>query len=167
MTYKEAMSSTKKQEWENAIVKEYKSLIQNGTWELNNFPKGKNKVGCRWVFKRKLKENGSIDKYKARLVAKGYSQIHGLDYHEKISLVMKIASIRVLLALATNKNYEVHQMDVKTTFLNKFLQEEIYMKQPKGFVLTLIVNIKFAKWKRIYMNLNNHPEHGMKYLIFP
>jgi hypothetical protein len=51
--------------------------------------------------------------------------------------------------------------------LNKFLQEEIYMKQPKGFVLTLIVNIKFAKWKRIYMNLNNHPEHGMKYLIFP
>ncbi len=97
------------------------------------------------MFKRKLKANGSIDRYKARLVAKGYSQIHELDYHEKISLVIKIASIRVLLTLATNKNYEVHQMDVKTTFLNKFLQEKIYMKQPKGFVLTLIVNIKFSK----------------------
>jgi hypothetical protein len=91
MTYKEAMSSTKKQEWENAIAKEYKSLIQNGTWELTGFPKGKNKIGCKWVFKRKLKANGSIDRYKARLVAKGYSQIHGLDYHEKNSLVMKIA----------------------------------------------------------------------------
>jgi hypothetical protein len=75
----------------------------------------------------------------------GYSQIHGFDYHEIFSPVMKIVSISLLLALATNKNYEVHEMDVKTTFLNKLLQEEIYMKQSKGFVLTLIINIKFTR----------------------
>jgi len=88
-------------------------------------PKGENKVECKWVFKRKLKVDGSIDRYKARLLAKGYSQLHGLDYHETFSLVVKIASKRILLAIASNKNYEIHQMDVKRTFLNKFLQEKI------------------------------------------
>jgi len=88
-------------------------------------PKGENKVECKWVFKRKLKVDGSIDRYKARLLAKGYSQVHGLDYHETFSLVVKIASKRILLAIASNKNYEIHQMDVKRTFLNKFLQEKI------------------------------------------
>jgi hypothetical protein len=69
--------------------------------------KGENKVECKWVFKRKLKVNGSMDRYKARLLAKGYSQVHGLNYHETFSLVVKIASIRILLAVASNKNYEI------------------------------------------------------------
>ncbi len=107
-------------------------------------PKGENKVECKWVFKRKLKVDGSIDRYKARLLAKGYSQVHGLDYHETFSLVVKIASKRILLAIASNKNYEIHQMDVKRTFLNKFLQEKITWSNWKD-LSNLIVNIKFAK----------------------
>jgi hypothetical protein len=91
-----------------------------------------------------LKSSGSIDRYKGRLLTKGYSQVHGLDYHETFSLVVKIASIRILLDLTSNKNYEVHQMDVKTTFLNKFLQEEITWNNWKD-LSNLIVNINFAK----------------------
>jgi hypothetical protein len=107
-------------------------------------PKGKNKVECKWIFKRKLKVDGSIGRYKARLLAKGYSQVHGLDYHETFSLVVKIASIRIFLALTSNKNYEVHQMNVKTTFFNKFLQEKLTRRNWKD-LSNLIVNIKFAK----------------------
>jgi hypothetical protein len=107
-------------------------------------PKGENQIKCKWAFKRKLKVDGSIDRYKARFLAKGYSQVHGLDYHETFSLVVKIASIKILLALLSNKNYEVHQMDVKTTFFNKFLQEKITWSNWKD-LSNLIVNIKFAK----------------------
>jgi hypothetical protein len=89
-------------------------LIQNGTWELSDLPKGKNKIRCTWVFKRKLKANSNIYRYKVRLMAKGYSQVHEFDYYETFSPIMKIALIRILLALSTNKNDEIHQMDVKT-----------------------------------------------------
>ncbi len=88
-------------------------MIQNGTWELSDLPKG-GKKRCKWVFKRKLKANSNIDRYKVRLMAKGYSQLHELDYYETLSPIVKISLVRTLLALATNKNYEIHQMHVKT-----------------------------------------------------
>ena len=82
-------------------------------------------------FKRKRKIDGSIDKYKARLVIKGYKQTEGLDYFDTYSPMMRINSIRMVLAIAILRDLEVHQMDVKTTFLNRDLNEEIYMEQSK------------------------------------
>ncbi|KZV49059.1 hypothetical protein F511_11010 [Dorcoceras hygrometricum] len=80
-----------------------------------------------------MKSDGTIDKYKARLVIKGYRQKEGLDYFDTYSPVTRITSIRVILAIAALRNYSVHQMDVKTAFLNGDLEEEIYMEQPEGF----------------------------------
>ena len=87
------------------------------------------------VFKRKSKSYGSIDKYKARLVAKWFTQKKGLDYFDTYSLVSSITTIRILIALASIHNLVIHQMDVKTAFLNGDLDEEIYMEQPEGFIV--------------------------------
>ena len=97
-------------------------------------PYGCNSMGCKWVFKKKLRPDGTIEKYKARLVAKGYTQKEGEDYFDTCSPVARLMTIRVLLSLATSHGLLVHQMDVKTTFLNGELEEEIYMDQPDGFV---------------------------------
>ena len=87
------------------------------------------------MFKRKLKPDGTIDKFKARLVAKGYKQKHNVDYFDTYSLVTRIASIRILFAIASIYKLVVYQMDVKTAFLNGDLEEEIYMEQPDGYVV--------------------------------
>ena len=92
-------------------------------------------LGYKWIFKKKMKANGSIDKYKVRLVIKGYKQKEGLDYFDTYSLVTRISSIRMLIAIATIHNLEIHQMDVKIAFLNGDLDEDIYMEQPKGFIV--------------------------------
>ena len=113
---------------------EMASLEQNKTWSLVPLPKGRKFVGCKWVFKKKIRLDGNVEKYKARLVAKGYSQVEGIDYGEIFSPVAKLTSIRFLLSLAAAYDLEVEQMDLKTTFLHGDLEEEIYMYQPKYFV---------------------------------
>jgi hypothetical protein len=92
-------------------------------------------VGCKWVFKKKLRPDDTIDKYKARLVAKGYTQKEGEDFFDTYSPVARLTTIHVLLSLAASHSLLVHQMDVKTTFLNGELEEKIYMTQPDGFVV--------------------------------
>ena len=120
---------------EEAINAEVDSILQNHTWELVDLPPGNKPLGYKWIFKRKMKVDGSIDKYKARLVAKGYKQKEGLDYFDTYSPVTRITSIRMLIAIAALHNLEIHQMDVKTAFLNGDLEEEIYMEQPEGFIV--------------------------------
>ena len=93
-------------------------------------------IGCKWIFKRKLKQDGSIEKYKARLVTKGFKQMNDVDYFDTFSPMIRITSIRVLIALASIHNLVIHQMDVKTAFLNGDLEEEIYMDQPEGYVVS-------------------------------
>jgi len=133
-SYEDAMSRDDRQLWHAAMVSELDSIQRNGTWELIELPEGRRPIGCKWVFKIKRKADGSIDRYKARLVAKGYSQQAGIDYHETFAPVAKFTSIRLLLALAAHHDYEVHQMDVRTAFLNGDLDVDIYMRQPDGFV---------------------------------
>ncbi|KAL0418531.1 UNVERIFIED_CONTAM: Retrovirus-related Pol polyprotein from transposon TNT 1-94 [Sesamum radiatum] len=134
-TINEALSSPEAPFWKEAINNEIESIMQNHTWELVDLPSGSKPLGCKWILKRKYKADGSIDKYKARLVAKGFKQKEGLDFFDTYSPVTRITSIRVLIAVAALYDLEIHQMDVKTAFLNGELDEEIYMEQPEGFVV--------------------------------
>ena len=116
-----------------AIKSEIDSILYNHTWELVDVSPGCKPLSSKWVFRRKRKVDGSIDKYKARLVIKGYKQTKCLDYFDTYSLVTRINSIRMVLVIYALRNLEVHQMDVKIVFLNGDLDEEIFMKQSEGF----------------------------------
>lgn len=86
------------------------------------------------MYKTKFNADGSIDKYKARLVTKGYSQKEGVNYEDTFAPVAKMNTIRIMIALATKYDWKLHQLDVKSVFLNGDLKEEIYLVQPEGFV---------------------------------
>ena len=133
-TVQEALKGEQSSQWREAMESEYNSLLKNNTWDLVPPAEGKHVVGSRWVLKVKRDEDGCIDRLKARLVAQGYSQVKGVDYDEVFSPVARYTSVRSLLALANAQDLEIHQMDVKTAFLNGSLDCEIYMSQPEGFV---------------------------------
>jgi hypothetical protein len=130
----EAFHGKNSAEWKKAAESEYKSLIDNHTWDLVPPPKDKNVIGSKWVFKVKRNVDGTVQRFKGRLVAQGYTQSPGIDYDEVFAPVVRYTSIRSLLAVANICNWEIHQMDVKTAFLQGDLDDEIYMKQPSGFV---------------------------------
>ena len=134
-TLNEAMASRDVAFWKEAIQSEIDSIMHNDTWELTDLPPGCKALGCKWILKRKMKVDGSIDKYKARLVIQGFRQKEGIDFFDTYAPVARISTIRLLLALAAIHDLVIHQMDVKTAFLNGDLDEEIYMKQPEGFVM--------------------------------
>ena len=133
-TFKEVMSTPEAPFWKEAINSEIESIMHNHTWKLVDLPLGNKPLGCKWIFKKKMKPNGTVDRYKARLVAKGFKQKEGLDFFDTYSPVTRITSIRMLIAIAVLHNLEIHQMDVKIAFLNGELEEEIYMEQPERFV---------------------------------
>ena len=133
-SFKQASKSANKSKWEKAMQEELLSLKKHNTWELVDLPKGKNLVGCKWVYKTKRDANGEIDRFKARLVAQGFSQEQGVDYDEVFAPVARYDSIRSVLAVGTQLDLEIHQMDVRSAYLNGKLEEEIFMKQPPGFV---------------------------------
>ena len=112
------------------MKEEFISLQKNNTWELVDLPPGRKLVKCKWVFKTKFAADGSNLKYKEILVAKGYSHLHGIEYNETFAPMAKMDSIRLALAIAASKQWEVHHMDVKCAFLNGDLNEKIYMQKP-------------------------------------
>ncbi|CAL2225396.1 unnamed protein product [Prunus armeniaca] len=118
--------------WQEAMQSELQALSDNHTWSLTPLPAGKKPIGCRWVYKVKLKSDGSVERYKARLVAKGFTQLEGVDYHDTFSPTAKMPTIRCLLALAAARNWSLHQLDVNNAFLHGDLHEEIYMLPPPG-----------------------------------
>lgn len=129
-SYKEACT---KPEWIEAMNQELAALETNNTWELTELPAGKKPIGCKWVYKVKLKADGQLEKCKARLVAKGFNQQYGLDYTEVFSPVAKHVTVRLLITLATVNAWPLHQLDVNNAFLHGFLRDEIYMTPPPGY----------------------------------
>lgn len=133
-TYKEAMKSAKSKEWIDAMQSEISAMKRNDTWELVELPAGKNLIGSKWIFKEKIDENGQTIRFKARLVAQGFSQRYGVDFLEVFAPVVQPTTIRLILILAAKRQGTLRHIDVKNAFLNGSLDEEIYMKQPPGFV---------------------------------
>ena len=115
-------------------MEEIESLMKNRTWILVERPTTQRPVSCKWVYKKKV-EAGNKIRFKARLVARGFTQEEGIDYNEVFSPVVKHASIRILLAVAAQNNWELEQLEVKTTFLHGELDETIYMDQSEGFLV--------------------------------
>lgn len=133
-SFKQAVASSDREEWIKAMTIEMESLVDKNVFELCPLPKGRKAIGCRWAYRTKQKVDGEIEKRKARLVAKGYLQRKGLDYHETYAPSTRQETIRLVLSHMAREAWESQQMDVMTAFLNSFLQEEIYLKQPERFV---------------------------------
>lgn len=132
-SFQEALDSECKQNWLEAMREEMEALAENETWELVSLPKDAKLISNRWVFKTKLKEDGSVDRFRARLVARGFTQEAGVDYGETFSPVARYDTVRIVLAVAAVEKLLLAQFDVKTAFLYGLLQEEVYMNQPEGF----------------------------------
>jgi hypothetical protein len=118
--------------WKLAMDDEYEALMNNKTWHLVPPLKGSNIIDCKWVYKIKRKQDGSLDRYNARLIAKGFKQRYGVDYEDTFSLVVKTVTIRIILSIAVSRGWTMRQLDVKNAFLHDFL-EEVYMRQPPGY----------------------------------
>jgi hypothetical protein len=142
-------------DWDTTMNEEYRSLMENDTWDLVPPPKGRKLVRCKWVYRTKYASDESVERHKAQLVAKGFSQFEGIDSNETFSPVAKMSSIRLVLSLAASHKWEFNQMDVKSAFLHGDLKEEIYMEQPLGYVhndSSLVCRLK----KSLY-GLKKHP----------
>jgi hypothetical protein len=100
------------------MTKEYQSIMKNDVWDIVPRPKGKSVVTSKWIYKIKHAADGSVEKYKARFVARGFSHVEGIDYEETFSLVSRYTFIYTIIALVASMGWKLHQMDVKTTFLN-------------------------------------------------
>ena len=127
--------SIEKERWKSAMQAEMDSLAQNDVWDLVELPSRKKEVGSKWVFKKKVGADGKVKHFKARLVAQGFTQKYGDDYNETFCPVVRLGSLRTMLALAMQHDLELHQVDVTTAFLNGTLEEEVFMKQPEGFIV--------------------------------
>jgi stress-induced morphogen len=116
------------------MTSQYNALISNQRWTLCPRPSHNNVVRNKWIFMVKRKSDGSVDRFKARLVAKGFDQKTRIDYHETFSSIIKPTTIRLLLALAVQFDWQLRQLDVSNAFIHGVLDDEVYMGQPQGFV---------------------------------
>jgi hypothetical protein len=112
---------------------EHFALLRNGTWHLVPATQATNIIDCKWVFKVKKRADGSVDRYKTHLVAKGFKQRYDIDYDDTFSVVVKAATIRLVLSLVVSHNWYLRQLDVQNTFLYGVLEEEVYMRQLSGY----------------------------------
>jgi hypothetical protein len=134
-SYKEAIASENSTKWIEVMEDELKSMSSNQVWDLVDIPDEVKTVGCKWVYKTKRDSKENVERLKARLVAKGFTQREEIDYNETFSPVSKKDSFIIVMTLVAHYDLELHQMNVKTAFLNGDLHATIYMAQPEGFVV--------------------------------
>lgn len=132
-TVEEALARPDAAEWVAAMNEEVEALLSKETYTLVELPRGKKALGVKFVFTIKRDANGNVERYKARLVVKGFLQREGVDFNEVFAPVSKHSTLRALLALVAAEDLELHQLDIKTAFLNGDLEEEVYVEQPPGF----------------------------------
>ena len=123
----------KDEKWVEAMHGELNQFARNEVWFLVPKTAEMNIIGSKWIFRNKLDEDGVITRNKARLVAKGYNQEEGIDYVENFAPVARLEVVRLLLAFACMSGFKLFQMDVKSAFLNGYINEEVYVDQPQGF----------------------------------
>lgn len=115
------------------MQEELNALEKNDTWELTELPHGKGTIGSKWVYKIKLKLDGTVDRLKVRLVAKGYHQVVGVDYKHSFLPVAKLVTLKLFLAITAAKGWYIHQLDVNNAFLHGSLVKGVYMQPPDGY----------------------------------
>eukprot|EP00253_Pinus_taeda_P011174 PITA_11174 len=116
------------------MVEEYDSIIKKIVWEMVPRPTDKSLVSSIWLYKVKKTSNGSMEKHKAKFAARGFSEVEGIVYEETFAQVARYCSIRSILSFLAHIGWKIHKMDLKTTFLNRVIEEEVYIEHPKGFV---------------------------------
>ncbi|KAD5962030.1 hypothetical protein E3N88_13503 [Mikania micrantha] len=161
LSYDDAISCQEREKWLNAMKDEMDSLWKNGTWVLVDPSAGKKLVKCKWLYKIKEAVENGQPRYKARLVAKAFAQQAGVDYTEIFSPVVKHTSIRLILSIVAAQDLELEQLDVKTAFLHGYLDEQIYMEQPKGFESPGNLN-KVCLLKRSLYGIKQSPRQWYK-----
>ena len=112
---------------------EYSAIVRNGTWQLVPKIEGMHIVQNKWIFKTKLKVDGSLDKFKAKLVAKGFQQHASVYFSDTFSPIFKAPTIRIIFTLVVAYNWDIQQIDINYAFLNGILHKNVYMCQPVGF----------------------------------
>lgn len=127
--------ASKQDIWVKAMKDEMNMTEINNNWDLVDKPKGREIVGVKWICKTKFNQDGSLQKHKARFVAKGFTQKPDIDFFETFAPVPRLETIRILIALATQKRWQIFQLDVKSAFFDGKLNEEIYVQQPQGFLV--------------------------------
>ena len=132
------------------MQEELNQFERSNVWNLVPRPNDHSIIGTKWIFRNKMDEHSNIVRNKARLVAQGYSQEEGIDYEETYAPVARLEAIRMLLAFACFKNFKLFQMDVKSAFLNGFINEEVYVEQPPGFEDPNFSNHVFKLSKALY-----------------
>ncbi|GJZ57201.1 retrovirus-related pol polyprotein from transposon TNT 1-94 [Tanacetum coccineum] len=136
--------------WVVAMQEELNQFIANDVWDLVPLPKNQSIIGTKWVYRNKLDQNGIVSRNKARLVAQGYNQQEGIDYDKTYAPLARLESIRILLAIACANDFKLYQMDVKSAFLNGFINVEVYIAQPLGFIEFEKPNYVYKLKKALY-----------------
>ena len=134
-SYRQAIESSHSSYWKAAIAKEIDGLVSLRTWTaipLSSIPARANVMRCHFVFEVKRKQDGSVEKFKARLVADGNTQQHGVDFDRVFSTVVKMSTVRLVLAIATAKDYNLTSVDIRQAYLQAELSEDLYMRVPAG-----------------------------------
>ncbi|WVZ52052.1 hypothetical protein U9M48_003147 [Paspalum notatum var. saurae] len=143
---------------------ELENFERNHVWDLVQPPPNCRPIGTKWVFKNKQGENGMVVRNKARLVAQGFCQKEGIDYEETFAPVARLEAIRILLAFAASKGFKLQQMDVKSAFLNGFIEEEVYVRQPPGFKSAKFPDQVYKLRKALY-GLKQAPRAWCSFLL--
>ncbi|GJT21263.1 retrovirus-related pol polyprotein from transposon TNT 1-94 [Tanacetum coccineum] len=147
---KDVKEALKDKSWVVAMEEELNQFVANDVWEFVPLPMSQSVIVTKWVFRNKLNENGIVSRNKVRLVAQGYNQQEGIDYDKTYTLVARLESIRILLAIACASDFKLYQMDVKSAFLNGFINKEVYVAQPLGFIDFQKLNYVYKLKKDLY-----------------